>query len=485
MSAPTRAADILAPLGGRVDAALGALDLPADGSVVDRLDRLADAALQAPSADVAWLLWVAASGAFPTAGDVRALLRRLRLCTPGDRVRAVLELVDDAAVAGHAWERGLRIVSDRVLVDVDFCARNAHNTGIQRVVRSTVPHWDRHHALELVAWNGGGYRALTAGERDRVLRWGEVSTASPEPEPLDLVVPWRSRVLVPEVPALGACAPLAGIAEVSGNGVHLLAYDTIPIGSADLLPASEAERFAHYLRLVKYATSVAAISHAVADEFAGFLDAVRAQGLVGPAVHGVPLAQEFSGPTGEQVPEPTGPRTVLVVGSLEARKNHRAVVHAMQRLWREGSQDRLVIVGGGSIAFTRRFDAEIDALRSAGRPVEVRRGVGDVELSDLYARADVCVFPSLQEGFGLPVVEALAHGTPVITSDHGSLAEIAEGGGCVLIDPRDDEQLLDALRRVLGDDELRATLRAEALARVPRTWAEYAEDAWVAMGGAR
>jgi glycosyltransferase involved in cell wall biosynthesis len=88
------------------------------------------------------------------------------------------------------------------------------------------------------------------------------------------------------------------------------------------------------------------------------------------------------------------------------------------------------------------------------------------------------VFPSLHEGFGLPVAESLASGTPVITSNFGSMAENAAGGGAILIDPRDDCQLAQAIRDLLTNQAKRDRLADEA-ARVPvRTWEDYASDTW-------
>ena len=86
--------------------------------------------------------------------------------------------------------------------------------------------------------------------------------------------------------------------------------------------------------------------------------------------------------------------------------------------------------------------------------------------------------PSLNEGYGLPVAESLYAGTPVVTSDFGSLAEIAAGGGCVLVDPRDDSAIAAGIRSLIEDDELHSRLSAEASALRPRTWAEYAADVW-------
>ena len=85
---------------------------------------------------------------------------------------------------------------------------------------------------------------------------------------------------------------------------------------------------------------------------------------------------------------------------------------------------------------------------------------------------------SLHEGYGLPVAESLGWGTPVITTNYGSTAQITAGGGAILIDPRDDEALVTAMRRLLRDDDLLDTLRRQAHARTPRTWEHYATELW-------
>ncbi len=88
------------------------------------------------------------------------------------------------------------------------------------------------------------------------------------------------------------------------------------------------------------------------------------------------------------------------------------------------------------------------------------------------------MFPSLHEGYGLPVAESLAFNLPVITSSYGSTAEIGAGGGALLIDPRDDRALTDAMRDLLTDDELLARLRAETRGNVSRTWNDYSAELW-------
>jgi hypothetical protein len=112
------------------------------------------------------------------------------------------------------------------------------------------------------------------------------------------------------------------------------------------------------------------------------------------------------------------------------------------------------------------FTERLQELAAAGRPVEALSKLDDDALGRIQAR--VTVFPSLNEGFGLPVGESIAAGTPAITSNFGSMREIAEGGGALMVDPRNDHQLTEALRSVLTDDHVhRALWRRVAV--VPRT----------------
>lgn len=492
MSAAADAA-VAAATGQRLGAALAALGQPDEGGSAERLARLVDAARgDAARGDAAavWLLIIAICGAYPRQEDVLAVRRVLDLLDGAAAIRAVLTTLRPLAIGAGGLERHLAVVDSGVVVDVDFSATHEHNTGIQRVVRETMARWTaRPGGVHLAAWApaSASLRALSAGETARVVAWNapDRDRAAAPPRQGEIIVPWRSDVVVVEVPSEPSSERLAALAEFSGNRVHLIGYDTIPIVSADMLHAREAEKFARYLTLVKHATSVVGISESAAQEFAGYVSALSSQGVVGPRVSACSLPAELtagSDATAQGTPD-NGRMLVLSVGSHEARKNHRALLFAAEVLWREGLDFEVALVGRGSAEFIGAFDAEVAALRAAGRPVVVRRDADDDELAAFYRRARVMVFPSLQEGYGLPVAEALSRATPVITTRYGSTAEIARDGGCLLIDPRDDDSLVAALRAVLTDDALVDRLQTEARQRPERTWQQYADELWAAMLG--
>jgi glycosyltransferase involved in cell wall biosynthesis len=171
---------------------------------------------------------------------------------------------------------------------------------------------------------------------------------------------------------------------------------------------------------------------------------------------------------------------VLVVGSHEPRKNHVRVLEAAELLWRSGCRFRLAFVGGNAWG-GGSFEALVDELRRGARPVEVHHRVADGVLHGAYALARFTVFPSLIEGFGLPILESLAVGTPVITSNHGSMAELAMGGGCVTVDPRDVSALVGSMRRLLSDDGELNRLAREAQRRPLRRWQDFSRESWSAL----
>jgi glycosyltransferase involved in cell wall biosynthesis len=122
-----------------------------------------------------------------------------------------------------------------------------------------------------------------------------------------------------------------------------------------------------------------------------------------------------------------------------------------------------------------------EVLEEARRPdladrVLLRGYVAESELPALYNHATALVYPSLYEGFGLPVIEAMACGTPVLTSNGSSLSEVA-GGAALLVDPLREDALADGLTRLAGDAALRSDLRARGLARAASfSWERTARE---------
>jgi glycosyltransferase involved in cell wall biosynthesis len=153
---------------------------------------------------------------------------------------------------------------------------------------------------------------------------------------------------------------------------------------------------------------------------------------------------------------------ILYVGSVEARKNLIRLLEAYAQLRRWSSRWTLVIVGASSPK-AERVHATVKRLNLSGA-VHFPGYVADEDLPAIYNGADLLVFPSLYEGFGLPVLEAMACGTPVVTSNVSSLPEVA-GEAALLVNPHNVEEIAGAMRRALEDADLAQALRQRGLDR--------------------
>jgi glycosyltransferase involved in cell wall biosynthesis len=166
---------------------------------------------------------------------------------------------------------------------------------------------------------------------------------------------------------------------------------------------------------------------------------------------------------------------LLAVGSLQPRKNLVRLIRAYARLRveREDFRPQLVIVGRKLWLANEIFD---EVKRQPWADDIILTGyVTDEDLPALYRAARALVYPSLFEGFGLPPLEAMACGTPVVTSDVSSLPEVT-GGAALLIDPNDERALAAALIEIVSDERLRAELREKGIAQAKKfTWREAAE----------
>jgi glycosyltransferase involved in cell wall biosynthesis len=163
---------------------------------------------------------------------------------------------------------------------------------------------------------------------------------------------------------------------------------------------------------------------------------------------------------------------VLFVGTVEPRKNLERLIAAWQAIDPlDRGNARLVIVGATGWLVDRMLSRSV-----AEDAIEFRGFVGDDELAQLMRGAMAFVYPSLYEGFGLPVLEAMAQGIPVLTSDVGATREVANGAA-LLVDPVSPSSIRDGLVRLLNDEALRRELSRLGVERAASfSWERTAAD---------
>jgi len=203
----------------------------------------------------------------------------------------------------------------------------------------------------------------------------------------------------------------------------------------------------------------------------------REAGFEDARLRHVPLGVRVTRATPEDVTRVRGAygltkRFILWTGTIEPRKNLPGLIRAFSLL---DTDAELVLVGPRG--WNETLDAHVGDLPAAVRErVRLLGWVPQADLDALYAAATVMCFPSLLEGFGFPVVEAMGQGTPVVTSLGTSTEELASGGAGLLVNPRQPEEIANAMGRVLGDAVLASQLAAAGLERAAEyTWERTAE----------
>ena len=176
----------------------------------------------------------------------------------------------------------------------------------------------------------------------------------------------------------------------------------------------------------------------------------------------------------EDRPPPTLRVTILCVGSFEPRKNHLTLLHAVKLLWEAGIDFDLELIGRSTGAGGKKVETQIRNLRRSGKPVRWLKQVNDRLLHDAYQACLFTVYPSVMEGFGLPIAESLLYGKPCICGGNGALGEVARGGGCLIVDQKSADALAEGIKTLLNK-EVYLRLYAEARARKFRSWSDYTE----------
>ncbi|MBI5766319.1 MAG: glycosyltransferase family 4 protein [Verrucomicrobia bacterium] len=379
-----------------------------------------------------------------------------------------------------------------LLLDLTHTCHTRARTGIQRVARSLHaslgaaavpithdPHRDTWRPL--ADWEHANLATKTVTDK-RSAQWplrarlaGNAARLLGRPaDPL----PRNSGLLVPEVfsPAVAAALP-AIFAATRGPRVAVF-HDAIALQYPELSPPKTVARFPAYLRELLAFDGIAANSETSRDVLTDYW---RWLGAVSPPpVTALPLGVDARchpmDDIATPVPIATAVPTVLCVGTLEGRKNHLALLDACEQLWARGTRFELRLIGLANKDTGAAALARVQVLQAAGRSLRYDGPLGETAVDEAYAACAFTVYPSIVEGFGLPVIESLAHGKPCVCSGRGALGESARGGGCLPLDAVDSASLATAIQRLLSSPAEVTALTRAARQRKFRTWTDYARE---------
>jgi glycosyltransferase involved in cell wall biosynthesis len=373
---------------------------------------------------------------------------------------------------------------------VDHTCTYPVNSGIQRVVRGLARALiDLGVELIPIKWDFLSRKMveLSATELQHISKWNG--------PPAVKWSNWREPhgstgwLLVPELTTYVPQAELSGFREYllsMGLRAAWIFYDAIPWKMRDIYPAAAAKAHGTYMSGLNRQELVLAISN---FSYADLVEYLAQQPDRTPSlferVFPCPLPGEFTdSPRVLNVRESTASIvTILSVGTVEPRKNHRVLLEAFRQLkLLTDARVELVIAGGAPFP---ELTATIEAILAAEPDARWVTSPSDAELVKLYGACDFTVYASPEEGFGLPIVESLWHARPCVCASFGAMGEIAADGGCVVTDVRDASQLARAMLKLVEDKDLRRELGIQATNRLFKTWHEYAMEVASRMASER
>jgi len=399
-----------------------------------------------------------------------------------------------------------------LLLDLTHTSHTQARTGIQRVARALYTEltargaalpvtWDPHERVwrPLEAWESANLAQTSVGGR-RSAKWPLIAKvrgtlrrrlgrASALPLSALRFPLSNSGLLQTELFSAAVATALPALFARAHGPCVALFHDALALKFPELAPPKTVARFPAYLQELSRFDGIAAISANSRDVLLTYWDWLGLRDP--PPVEAIPLGIDLppiaapadcnpSGytPTGPAVP--TALPTVLCVCTLEGRKNHLVLLEACEQLWTRGVRFELRLIGMAQAETGRTALARVRALQQAGRPLRYDGPVDDDTVTAAYRECQFTVYPSLLEGFGLPVLESLALGKPCVCSARGPVGESARGGGCVALDEVNPASLAAAIERLLATPAELTALATAARARQLKGWAAYSDEllAW-------
>ncbi len=384
-----------------------------------------------------------------------------------------------------------------LLFDATHTSHTSAQTGIQRVCRTLFEELNVQGRAAPICYDPHliGWRPLAPAElailrdrsggagKSRGAKWTlaqKISGASRRWFGTKAALPEAAGLICPELfsAKVGSRLPEL-LSAVAGPRVAIF-YDAIALKFPELTPPGTVARFPAYLRELLLFDGVVAISE---DSAASLRDYWRWLGVTNPPpVHAIPLGIDRPVAPSNEAPAsvPSTPR-LLCVCTIEGRKNHLALLDACESLWSEGLAFELQLIGLARADTAGPALARIHELKKAGRPLLFHGSVPEAELHTAYRQCSFTVYPSLIEGFGMPVLESLHYGKPCVCSGLGALGESAHGGGCLPLESVDAASLASTLRHLLKNPAELSTLSTAARTRQLKSWPEYAAEftAWM------
>jgi glycosyltransferase involved in cell wall biosynthesis len=380
----------------------------------------------------------------------------------------------------------------KVFIDVTSSCRSSQNTGMQRMTRRIFAELNQRLEVRPISWNtiGNFYVDLGPSELQLLTRpFVARSGAMAHPEwrgedpftelyrafrrrriDLDKEIGPNDVFFVPDIFRDDRRKTLPAFLKRTPARTVAIFHDATDLRLTDVYPDRE-RKSRPYLEALALFNLVICVSEEARDDLHHFWNKYGCRATE-------TTVELWPGEMDGVEPAPTGDESnasILYVSSFHGRKNHLKLLSAAEQLWREGLRFKLTLIGRNVGAPFNKIVRAIWKVRMRSRPVHWLRHVDDETLLRAYRECRFTVYPSLMEGFGLPIVESLLHGKPCICGDNGALGEVARGGGCLIVDQTKTDAIADGIKTLLQDRQLYSRLSDEAQARKFRSWSDYIE----------
>lgn len=383
---------------------------------------------------------------------------------------------DDLIDRMWPWRGGSR--PKRIYYWVGITVSVNFNSGLQRVARCLGRALEQ-LGNEIIPVKASGKRVvpLERNEAMWLARWGgpgpRVLPSLPQPSPNDVL-------LIPELvsPLQPAGSSPMEWAKKHGMRSAAIFFDMIPLHHREIYPDHVVQALIGFWRAFSELDLAIPISRTVEADLKNFL---LFQGLPCPPIQSILLPGEMPGvPRNQEARSPRDgePFHLVAIGTWEPRKNYPRLIRALGLARQKGADVRLTIIGRTCKEQFPELDAEIKQLAGqvGNDAVSLNYFLEDAEMSAILRRSHATIFGSWLEGFGLPVMESIWNGLPCICHNGSSIAEIAPGGGTVMVDMTDVNAIASAITSVASDRGLYAQLVREAIERPVKSWAHYGAE---------
>jgi glycosyltransferase involved in cell wall biosynthesis len=371
------------------------------------------------------------------------------------------------------------------------------NTGIQRMVRGMHQHLERRTSVTPVQWirRLTAYCRLSATEqRFLVAPFHRYRRATGRPERLGRRLRWPKKIrdwqhewnqlplpekaapeeilLVPEIFQDNRIASFLNDPRWFPGRCFAVFHDAAVLRFPEGAEPKHRAHFTDYVRALARFDKVFCVSKEAETDLRFYW---KEMGVPSARTSVLSWPTDFSQPRPEPAPN-FGARRILCVSTLEGRKNHLRLLEAAEILWADGLDFELILIGRDDGHWGPRVREEIGRLAARRRRIRWVGHVDDESLHRAYRDCSFTVYPSLIEGYGLPIMESLWHGRPCACGGNGALGEVADGGGCRRVDQHDVRSIAEGLRELLTNETSYARLFEEACRRTFRSWEDYVDD---------